>query len=968
MLNVEQTPSIAVSDATTTANVIEIDSRDLPSLGSTTLESQTGAISLGSSTVDAVSSSDEDETKIYNIQTGKPIISTVQSPPQSPSPTEDRNSAPYSHPIQPIEVDTAPAMSDATPAVQHKSLTILRESSEPSTPRAESPLWTYPLPAPQNFADTATSSSVTTSSRASSATADVPIKPTITERVPLDFQALDSERASTVGDDVADHAVITSDGEDGYQGYSQKFSREALLESLERRREMFIEKEFQFLGNEDGDSLRTIESVSERATPVAVVQRQATVLEELKNVLQNDRVDTLLVGAVAEPIAGYDPTALSNFSIQTYATNGQRVEGKSSSTADDSSDSSTSKSTANSTHFTPTKRPSLTNGFPRVNRSDSFHSTRPIFAANTTTTSSTTSTSPIAAPAPLNGLTPRSSSYISLIGTQKFENRSSFRSQHFDATAAYRRSSSSELSIADAPSLSSLSVMRSILSSNSRKNSVSTDAPQVAVAEEVASKPAPIEAVEPVRRSESATPAAAKSNVTYTQLNGATSPVVVAAAEVVKVAASAPVESAEKKWRYQGPPAISMSTWGERPKTSISIKTDTDYKSGAAASQQQQQQVSNSSPAAAVIVAASPAPTQPQPSPQATSVTVIKPAAETPSVATTPAVSLSPSRPATTMIDTDRVPIIRGLVPKVSSTFIGGAAATTTAADVNGNLNIRRPSYEISTYVAEKPQSVDTNNTTTMTLGRVSIPNRWSHSHVSHNVHTNQSDSLAANPPAVTVKTFKVADPVSTTAAMMMCKTNYAIAKDGSFDSGYKSMPPVYSEFNAKLSAAARAQEDEVQQAAPFSQFTLRKTGLKDKILADSTARNITAMPTAAVVANNNGNSGAGTTVVHLRAADGSAARRPFSVPAFVVNSSGSGSSNTSPSSPSNNGVVAVTAAAIPAAPPTAPAPPPAAPAMSATLLRSAAQRKTLPPPEAEPRDQLLDAIRNFSKNQLKKK
>lgn len=33
-----------------------------------------------------------------------------------------------------------------------------------------------------------------------------------------------------------------------------------------------------------------------------------------------------------------------------------------------------------------------------------------------------------------------------------------------------------------------------------------------------------------------------------------------------------------KTYRYQGPPAINLSTWSERPKTKVSLKEDTDYK------------------------------------------------------------------------------------------------------------------------------------------------------------------------------------------------------------------------------------------------------------------------------------------------------------------------------------------------------------------------------------------------------
>ncbi|XP_050088318.1 uncharacterized protein LOC126572759 [Anopheles aquasalis] len=115
----------------------------------------------------------------------------------------------------------------------------------------------------------------------------------------------------------------------------------------------------------------------------------------------------------------------------------------------------------------PVKRRSLTmlNKSPRViNRSDSFHSTRSdyIQALN----------SPVnqAVPTSKLQLTPRSTSYISLIGAQRWENRSALGVTG-GATSFNRRKSASELSICDSPSLQSLEVIKNILNT-SRKNSI----------------------------------------------------------------------------------------------------------------------------------------------------------------------------------------------------------------------------------------------------------------------------------------------------------------------------------------------------------------------------------------------------------------------------------------------------------------------------------------------------------------
>uniref|UniRef100_A0A2M3YX79 Putative mucin-17 n=1 Tax=Anopheles braziliensis TaxID=58242 RepID=A0A2M3YX79_9DIPT len=115
----------------------------------------------------------------------------------------------------------------------------------------------------------------------------------------------------------------------------------------------------------------------------------------------------------------------------------------------------------------PVKRRSLTmlNKSPRViNRSDSFHSTRSdyIQALN----------SPVNQTVPSSKLqlTPRSTSYISLIGAQRWENRAAL-GVATGATSFNRRKSTSELSICDSPSLQSLEVIKNILNT-SRKNSI----------------------------------------------------------------------------------------------------------------------------------------------------------------------------------------------------------------------------------------------------------------------------------------------------------------------------------------------------------------------------------------------------------------------------------------------------------------------------------------------------------------
>lgn len=902
--------------------VIEIDSRDLSSIGSLSpvpttdeppsLDSKSGA-----------DSSDEEKTNIYNIQTGKPII--IQ-PPVSTNTKSSTTQINHQQRTTVVEVLSGDESSKESSPVRlvietpkspvNKSLTVIRDHSEPSS-RAESPLWTYTLPAPQKFADNENAAnnqtiastdvsgfyngeSVTGSSDTAtvisdlSDMSDVPIKPIIKERLPLDFQVFTD--TSTICEDV--RSVTPSDVEDGYQGYNQRFSREALLESLEKRRDQFIENEFKFLTAEDStldsepQSLKmdtTVEEVEEQPLkePIKItsmdksieLQRKvssestkSSVIEELKDVIDNNKLDDIIkTNGHTESV--FPEQVLSNFSIKTYS----QEENASNSVELKKNDSKEEASAESENEFV--KRPSLSNGFTnsspiRINRADSFHSTR---QTNLPTDHSN---------APISVLTPRSSSYISLIGTQKYENRT-LRSQYSDSS---NRRSSSELSIADSPSLQSLSVMKSILS-NSRKNSLNTETISTTIentvrpdAEEtsvIRNNTSVTDINKPTIELEVPKAVSSASNITITTLNSEPSP----AASI----------ATEKKWRYQGPPAINVSTWGDRPKSKISIKTDKDYKSG---------EVVNVNGKPSVVS-------------HPVQRTAIKEEREE---------SITNKS-----VDPDRTPIIRGVVPKAATQSVDSFETEST------KISIRRPSYEIATYITEKSQpETPSISTASMTLGRVPIPNRWSTIGTVRTQTQNVNPSLnsatnIAAASAVTVKSFKLADPVNHHSPLSPANNkNYAIAKDGSFDSGYKSMPPVYSE----LTAAKMAQQDtESEPVAPFSQFTLRKTGLKDKILADPTARNITKLEEPQ------------TTTVQLRSHSGEIQKR-FSVPVFQAPAK----------LPKPIGHVIKTEIV------TNNPPPPPAPTMTPSFRLVKTQR-SLPTIQLDSRDQLLDAIRNFGQN-----
>lgn len=138
----------------------------------------------------------------------------------------------------------------------------------------------------------------------------------------------------------------------------------------------------------------------------------------------------------------------------------------------------------------------------------------------------------------------RSTSFVSLINAQKAENR---LIQSQSANLYSKNKSSSELSISDSPSLQSLSVIKSILNNSSRKNSLQD------VVSTVTNELLDTQNLQRMKKESPPT--------------------------------SPKIDEEEKpKWKYQGPPKINLTTWSERPKIEVSIKSDNDYKFGGGSS------------------------------------------------------------------------------------------------------------------------------------------------------------------------------------------------------------------------------------------------------------------------------------------------------------------------------------------------------------------------------------------------
>lgn len=900
--------------------------------------------------------SDEDAPKIYNIQMGKPIVSSSTTAVPTVAATEIKQStSPDNTEIveniknenkEVLDANTIETKINAG-IVTNKNIENLQRISEPSS-RAESPLWTYTLPAPLKFADgggdttnatvrsvdgvngttvltSETQTIVSDQSSCVSAVPDSPIRPIIHQRLPLDFQAFNDVASTITSED--DNAPQSG----GYDNYSEKFSREALLESLERRRDQFIENEFDFLTKHDADSI-----VSEVATEVAEpikTERRNLVLEELSQTLQNGPTLSRISPTEIET-AGTNK--LSNFTIQTYSAESKPLKNNDIKPEEDKSRITPSvpddveniirkhadPKFYGSTELSPSKRkssiPQITERSPssRIIRSDSFHSTR--------------------IDEPSNGLTPRSLSYITLIGTQKFESNLLQRNLKF--TEPTRRKSTS---IADLPSLQSVEVMKSILS-NSRKNSCTNitenglHQPDSASVLESSQKEAEKEIV----------PVEVKSDVTMPKTiapiddssSKENSPKNKVAEQRSTAPATAPVDG--KQWRYQGPPTINLSTWSERPRKLVPIKTENDIRTQAT--------IKTNAPVTNNFKASANTEQLPHP-------------------------------PKSTPTDTTHLPIVLGVVKKASAPTV-----VQTPQEIKPDLlqPSNRISYEISTLVStEKPKGYMAERIVhnTMTLGRVPIPNRFS-------MHQPKSIITAGTPPTTVVSStknevfFKVNSPVTTPSHNGSSTANSSTSsKDGDSDSGYKSMPAITLFNDAIALRKPLARSEEEKEFTPFSQLTLRKTGLKEKILADND-QNKSATTVAAADA---------SSVKHRDPEMKSVFSRPVSMPVHM-HFKPSGSTTTTKNNisltairPTEN----VTTTAAEAAPPpvvvqispklevqqtnvvsSPPPPPPPTLTTMATIKAVSATKRVLPGPQMDPHDQLLDSIRNFSKMNLRTK
>lgn len=615
---------------------------------------------------------------------------------------------------------------------------------------------------------------------------EIPIQPILNEIRTFDFQeysdnSLPVSTTSTLNTtetpSTGPESLITSDIEDGYKGNEVEKKRKTEI-SYEDSKEDFIESQFGFLSehldskmNIDSDdektvgSIKTINIVSSTMindkfggtfgkTSPTIEKRD--VIDELTQIINCNRLETYIKPSNEQNkmIEVVKRSSLTNFHIGAYSNNSN--ENSKSTNKDQTSDeyklNCVDDITLNSNFSQENLKnvPEITNNgvkknsetfvIPKpVGRSMSFHST---FAGiidrddNTDTSNLTTD---------LSG-TSRSCSYISLSGISKHENynHQTATTVKSDFSETTRKKSASELSIADTPSLQSIEVMKSILSSSRSMNLDCTHFTQKTIDQD-------------------------NQRNSHENEN-----------ELQNADMSSKQRNEPKTWKYQGPPSINVSTWGERPKSLVHIKSDNDYIFGGSSKMaalqkrfsgiNEQQNHNNVHP------------------------------------------SDKSFKKQTEHCDNSscKLPVVRGVEYKKNIPF---NKKDSTSKDTQDSIQRSfRPSYEISRIISQKqpPEKMRTAYAA-MTLNR--IPNS------NHN-----------------------SDPVK---SILKCSTveNQTPSFDGQPEMQSLEQPETVAKNN-KTKNMQRVKESETDLSDKFStkkikkpifsQFTLRKTGLKEKILDES--------------------------------------------------------------------------------------------------------------------------------------
>lgn len=407
---------------------------------------------------------------------------------------------------------------------------------------------------------------------------EVPIQPILNEVCTFDFQEYSdnslptSSTTSTLNAaelaSASPDSLITSDIEDGYKGNEVEKNRRSET-TYDDSKEDFIESQFGFLSEhldgktavDDSDDEKTVGSIKTanivsstmindkfgETFKVSTTVEKRDVIDELTQIINCNRLETFVkpTNETKQFIDVLKRSSLTNFHIGVYSNSineNNKTEQKtfdSSTKKDPTSGKYILESDENTikTSVSHAKNKSETFVIPKpIGRSMSFHSTFAEIIDRENYQFTTNKNMDEAS---------RSFSYISLNSIPKHENNNRrietvIKNELNEST---RKKSASELSIADTPSLQSIEVMKSILNKSRSMNSDYLSDKDVKITDQDNQRN--------VHEREDKL-----QNTSMT---------------------SSKTRNEPKTWKYQGPPSINVSTWGERPKSLIHIKSDNDY-------------------------------------------------------------------------------------------------------------------------------------------------------------------------------------------------------------------------------------------------------------------------------------------------------------------------------------------------------------------------------------------------------
>lgn len=612
--------------------------------------------------------------------------------------------------------------------------------------------------------------------------AEVPIQPILNETRAFDYHdysdhslPISTSSTSNTMETPSTESIITSDIEDGYKGNEVEKIRKIEMND-EDSKEDFIESQFGFLSehlDSKSDDEKAVSSIKRcniiSSTMIAdklnetylisPPQKKKNVINELSQIIKCNRLETF-IKPINETNNSYvldKRSSLTNFQIGLYSNVDHENSLK---THISNLNDNINQQINQSTHESKCDKPiesktsfSELNVLPKqIARSVSFHSTLTNMIdrqGNTGIEVTETSLSE----------TPRSTSYISLNNIHKSEK---LRKLNREVTITNlnettRRKSSSELTIADSPSLQSIEVMKSILN-NSRTTNIQFKSTinEKSIASEIYKEKYDDQKI--LERNDK-------------KLRNSDASVLQSGNKL-------------KTWKYQGPPSVSVSTWVERPMSNVCIKSDDDYIFG------------GTSKMAAL-----------QKKFSAMNGEINDNGND---------VSKTKAKESTERCDNGlcKLPIVRSVEYKKNVVLNTNNEDSTLkdTPDSNHKSSSRRSSYELSYIVPEKPSIPEKNVELqkTMTLNR--IPNK------------NQSTKISPE---------KLFSGANSNQSILYRVQSFNGQQNNLHNANITNRP----QKNIKM-LEEQFKTKQPEKVAIFSQFTLRRTGLKEKIFNEKNPKN----------------------------------------------------------------------------------------------------------------------------------